>query len=72
MKARIVDNLIDTIESEMGAVEGHRNDPEFIKLCERIQGKVVDLVFIRDDAFEAVDNNYWLPEYCWKKEGGKN
>ncbi len=65
MKARIVDNLLDAIEDDMGEVEGHRYDPVFLELCERIQGKVVDLVFIGGDAFEALDNNYWLPDCCW-------
>ena len=65
MKARIVDNLLDVIEKEMGEFEGHRNDPEFLKLCERIQGKEVELVFAHGDAFEKEDNNYWLPECCW-------
>ncbi len=65
MRARIVENLLDVIEHEMGSVEGHRNDPVFLELCERIAGKEVDLVFIGSDAFEAIDNNYWLPECCW-------
>ena len=65
MKAKIVDNLLDIIEAEMGAEEGHRTDPEFLALCERIQGKVVDLKFTHGDAFEAIDNNYWLPRCCW-------
>jgi len=25
----------------------------------------VDLVFIGDDAFESIDDNYWLPACCW-------
>lgn len=66
MEARIVDNLLDAIEMEMGEVEGHRNDPVFLELCERIQGKVVALVFIGRDAFEAINNNYWLPDCCWR------
>lgn len=65
MKARIVNNLIDVIEKEMGVVEGHRSDPVFIKLADRIQGQVVDLVFTAGDAFEAIDDNYWLPKCCW-------
>ena len=66
MKARIVNNLLDVIEAEMGECEGHRNDAGFLALCERIQGKVVDLVFIGQDAFEQEDDNYWLPECCWE------
>jgi hypothetical protein len=65
MRARIVENLLDVIEQEMGSDEGHRNDPIFLALCERIAGKEVDLVFIGSDAFEAIDNNYWLPECCF-------
>lgn len=64
MKARIVDNLLDAIEKELPR-EDHRADPEFLALCCRIQGQVVDLVFVSGDAFEATDNNYWLPESCW-------
>ena len=67
MKARIVDNLLDVIEAGMGKAEGHRNDPKFLALCERIQGKAVELVFIGSDAFEKEDNNYWLPGYCWEE-----
>ena len=66
IKARIVDNLLDVIEAEMGAVEGHRTDPKFLALRDRIEGRVVDLVFIGDDAFEAEDDNYWLPDCCWE------
>lgn len=69
MKARIVENLLDVIEFEMGAVEGHRKDPEFLKLVDRIQGKVVELVFTCGDAFEKQDNNYWLPDSCWEAVG---
>ena len=64
MKARIVDNLLDIIEKEMPK-ESHRIDPEFLALCERIQGKDVDLMFRGVDAFEAIDKNYWLPDSCW-------
>ena len=65
MKARIVDNLLDVIEKEMGEIEGHRNAPDFLKLCERIQGNEVELVFVHGDAFEKEDHNWWLPECCW-------
>ncbi|WP_417744763.1 hypothetical protein [Rosistilla oblonga] len=64
IKALIVSNLLDTIEAALPN-EGHRSDPEFLALCERIQGQVVELTFIGSDAFEAIDNNYWLPESCW-------
>ena len=66
MKAKIVTNLMDTIENFFEGKEGHRTDPEFITLCDRIAGKEVELVFIGQDAFEKLDNNYWLPDCCWK------
>ena len=66
MKVRIVENLLDTIEEFFGPEEGHRKDPEFLALCERIQGKEVNLVFIGADAFEEIDNRFWLPYCCWK------
>jgi len=65
-------SLLDVIEQEMGEIEGHRKDPEFLKLCDRIQGKVVEIVFTHGDAFEAEDNNYWLPECCWEPAFGGN
>jgi len=65
MKAKIVDNLMDVIDNFFDGKEGHRTDAEFIKLCERISGKEVELIFIGGDAFEKEDNNYWLPEDCW-------
>ena len=64
IKARIVDNLLETIEATMPR-EGHRTDAEFLKLRDRIEGKFVTLVFIGVDAFEEIDDNYWLPNECW-------
>ena len=65
MKAKIADDLLGSIEKAIPC-EGHRTDAAFMTLCDRIQGNVVDLVFTAGDAFEAVDNNYWLPECCWE------
>ena len=67
MKARIVDNLLEAIEDFFGVEEGHRKDEEFLALRDRIQGKVVELVFHYGDAFEKEDANYWLPECCWEE-----
>jgi len=64
MRAKIVDDLLSVIEAEMPD-EGHRGDEVFEALCKRIQGKEVELRFIGDDAFEAIDNNYWLPRCCF-------
>lgn len=66
MKALICENLVDEIEKLMPRC-GHRGDADFIALAERIQGKVVDLVFTGEDAFEAIDNNWWLPDSLWTK-----
>ena len=68
MKAKIVNNLMDIIDDFFDGREGHKTDPDFLKLCDRIAGKEVELVFIKDDAFEKIDNNYWLPNCCWTKE----
>ena len=66
MKAKIVDNLMDVIDEFFEGKEGHRNDPKFIELCERIAGQEVELVFTAGDAFEEKDNNYWLPDCTWE------
>lgn len=39
MRAIIAENLLDLIEKEMGEIEGHRTDAEFLALCNRIAGK---------------------------------
>ena len=67
MRAKIVDNLMDVIDDYFEGKEGHRTDPRFIALCSRIAGKEVDLVFTLGDAFEAIDDNYLLPECCWEE-----
>jgi hypothetical protein len=64
-KAIIVPDLLDVIDDFFKGTEGHRNDPEFLALCERIAGKEVQLKFLGNDAFEAIDNNYWLPDCCF-------
>lgn len=65
MKARIVDNLTEVIEDYFEGAERYSYDPVFQKLCKRIEGKVVDLIFTGKDAFEKKDNDYWLPNCCW-------
>jgi hypothetical protein len=66
MKARIVDDLLAACEDHFGLSEGHRSDPDFDELRKRIQGQVVELVMIGDDAFELEDFNWWLPPNCWE------
>ena len=71
IRAKIVDNLLDVIDEFFNGEEGHREDQEFLSLCERISGKEVDLLITKytkgdsGDAFEAIDDNYWLPDCCW-------
>jgi len=36
-----------------------------------IEGKEVELVFVGKDAFEAKDNNYWLPDCLWDAVANK-
>lgn len=67
IKAKIVNNLMDTIDEFFEGKEGHRTDKQFIALCDRIAGKEVELIFIHGDAFEIRDGNYWLPECCWEE-----
>jgi hypothetical protein len=67
MKAIMVENLLETITEYFGIEERHSEDKQFLELCNRIQGKEVNLIFTEGDAFEEIDNNYWLPECCWTK-----
>ena len=71
MRVRIVNNLMEVIDDFFEGKEGHRTDLNFIKLCDRIAGKEVDLIFVTGDAFENIDQNYWLPKCCWIKRGNK-
>ena len=66
MKVKIVDNLMEAVDDFFEGTEGHRTDPDFKALCDRIQGKEVELVFVHGDAFEKEDNNYLLPPCCWE------
>jgi hypothetical protein len=68
------DNLIaryqmsDELKGELRAVWKHHGWLEYCKtkaFLKSIEGKVVDLVFTHGDAFEAQDNNYWLPDCLW-------
>jgi hypothetical protein len=65
-RAMVCDNLLETIEAVLPG-GGHREDGGFLRLRDRIEGKIVTLVFTGDDAFEEKDNNYWLPKECWEE-----
>ena len=43
--------------------ESYFETKQFLK---SIEGKIVDLVFTGNDAFEKNDNNYWLPDSLWE------
>jgi hypothetical protein len=71
IKARIRNDLMNRIEAYFGKVEGHRADPDFKALCERIRGREVELYFIEGDAFEVNDElGFHLPDCCWERIGG--
>lgn len=63
MLAKIHNNFGDLLR---GSATGNDYDnEEFKKLEERIAGKIVTLTFTGGDAFEAIDNDFWLPDFCW-------
>jgi len=67
MRALICSDLVERIGVFFNDKDGIRADSKFMALAERIAGKEVDLVFIGEDAFEAIDNDYWLPDCCWEE-----
>jgi len=67
MRALIVEDLLETITEYFDNETDYKNDPIFMELCNRISGKEVDLVFTLGDAFETIDDNYWLPNCCWEE-----
>ena len=64
MKAKISENLLEEAVCCFG--EAHREDVRFLALCERIAGRVVEIDFFGDNAFEAEDGTYCLPNCSWK------
>jgi hypothetical protein len=60
-RADIVPNLIAVVDAFFEGTEGTKTDPGFIALAERIAGKRVTLIFLSGDAFEEIDDNYYLP-----------
>jgi hypothetical protein len=70
MKAQMVDDLPARMTKFFGGPL--EVDEEALEFYRSISGKVVDLVFTGGDAFEAKDNNYWLPDEMWTeyREGG--
>jgi hypothetical protein len=54
-------NELIGIKEELGWLEYFKTK-NFLK---SIEGKVVDLVFTGNDAFEKNDNDHWLPDSLW-------
>lgn len=64
IRARMKDDLVRRFrvffpESPIDA------DPEWLAFVQSIEGKEVTLKFTCGDAFEEVDDNYWLPDCMW-------
>lgn len=64
--AYIFPDLMNQIEEFFGKNEGHRENKDFICLCNRIAGKKVNLKIQNGDAFEIHDDNFWIPDCCFE------
>ena len=58
-------DLLDRIDKFFEGKEGHRSNPKFLKLAERIAGKRCVMKMRGDEAFEVEDDNYWIPRCCY-------
>lgn len=66
MKAKMKTNLIDRYIKLMFVQYGQDTfEPDVIDFLESIEGKEVKLVFENGDAFEATENDTWLPDGLW-------
>lgn len=61
----VYSDLLDKIDNFFEGKEGHRNDPKFLKLAERIAGKRCVMKMRGDEAFEIQDDTYWIPNCCY-------
>lgn len=62
--------LDDSPINELQFVKLYEVYREYFKLksfLKSIENKIIDVVFIHQDAFEEQDNNYWLPNELWNK-----
>lgn len=62
LRARMKDDLVPRFREFFPDCE---MDAEWQSFLERIQGQEVTLVFTAGDAFEQVNDNYWLPDCMW-------
>ena len=58
-------DLLDRIDKFFEGKEGHRSNPKFLKLAERIAGKRCVMKMRGDEAFEFEDDNYGIPRCCY-------
>lgn len=68
IKARIADDFYQKLQDFHGLpldTPESAGERYYKIFCDTVQGKVVELVFTGDDAFEKVDNNIWIPSTCW-------
>ena len=64
------DTSNNTVLNEMQAVKKYHGMNAYFELKEflkSIENKVINLVFIGEDAFEETNNNFWLPQSLWSE-----
>lgn len=64
--AKIHDNFVELMENHFRDELSDQDKEELRILADRIAGKVVELTFIGKDAFEKIDDNWWLPDCTWE------
>lgn len=64
--AKIHDNFVELMEEFFRGELSEKDKAELRVLADRIAGKVVELTFVCGDAFEKIDNNWWLPNCTWE------
>jgi hypothetical protein len=65
-RAKMKDGLVQRFRDFFGAAQ-FDGDAEWMAFVESIEGKEVTLTFTHGDAFEAKDDNYWLPSCMWDR-----
>jgi hypothetical protein len=62
IRARMADDLVPKFAAYF---VGHDMDDEWRDFLRSIEGQEVTLRFTHGDAFEQVNNQYWLPDFSW-------
>ena len=63
-------NMGDLPINELQFVKQYYGYQDYFKLklfLKSIENKVIDVTMIHGDAFEKLDDNYWLPNELWTK-----